>query len=499
MKGLSTHLLLITWPKPVTLHEKRIVRREKEPQSFDGKTIDWQDYLVHFEQVAEWNEWNDLERAKQIVMSLRGPAQKILSTLSKQDLGNYNKIKESLNNRFNPREREAAYVCEFEARRHSKDETVSEYGQALRRLGYLAFPNEKQDSEMMEKVLINKFIRGLNNLDLQKHVQFQRANTLDTAISYAIEYEAFINPQNNMRKPMLTSNEVPIQAIKDNKKESTELLTLDQVAKLIDEKLSQLKHVNTETENRNGYYQNRPPRFNNRGRGRTYSVLLSIEQSGKRLKADLEANTSAVKNLERPQTKIESLISDPIKRVQINLVNQNCLFAFCKIDEIDVKFLVDTGSPVSLISFDTFEKLKLSSQLISLDSILTTANGNALSVKGKCILNIAIGPLLVKQEVIVADIKGSSGILGMNFFEQNEIDIQIKSQCLSINGQSIPLFKENSSQCSRIQIARQVSIPANSEMIIEASKRDSFVDGIGIIEPLEWVKSKGLFSGKKPS
>ncbi|VDH90645.1 Hypothetical predicted protein [Mytilus galloprovincialis] len=247
MKGLSTHLLLITWPKPVTLHEKRIVRREKEPQSFDGKTIDWQDYLVHFEQVAEWNEWNDLERAKQIVMSLRGPAQKIL------------------------KKEKAAYVCEFEARRHSKDETVSEYGQALRRLGYLAFPNEKQDSEMMEKVLINKFIRGLNNLDLQKHVQFQRANTLDTAISYAIEYEAFINnPQNNMRKPMLTSNEVPIQAIKDNKKESTELLTLDQVAKLIDEKLSQLKHVNTETENRNGYYQNRPPRFNNRGRGRYY-------------------------------------------------------------------------------------------------------------------------------------------------------------------------------------------------------------------------------------
>ncbi|CAG2199128.1 unnamed protein product [Mytilus edulis] len=231
-------------------------------------------------------------------------------------------------------------------------------------------------------------------------------------------------------------------------------------------------------------------------RGKTHSVLLSIEQSGKRLKADLEANTSAVKNLERPQTKIESLISDPIKRVQINLVDQNCLFAFCKIDEIDVKFLVDTGSPVSLISFDTFEKLKLSSQLISLDSILTTANGNALSVKGKCILNIAIGPLLVKQEVIVADIKGSSGILGMNFFEQNEIDIQIKSQCLSINGQSIPLFKENSSQCSRIQIARQVSIPANSEMIIEASKRDSFVDGIGIIEPLEWVKSKGLLVAK---
>ncbi|CAC5376953.1 unnamed protein product [Mytilus coruscus] len=216
--------------------------------------------------------------------------------------------------------------------------------------------------------------RGLNNLDLQKHVQFQRANTLDTAISYAIEYEAFINPQNNIRKPMLTNNEVPIQAIKDNKKESstshTESLTLDQVAKLIDEKLSQLK---TGTENRNGYYQNRPPRFNNRGRGRYYRnqnsttdrvcykcneighiQYNSIEQSGKQLKADLEVNTSAVKILERPQTKIE----------------------------------------------------------------------------------------------------------------------------------------KNSSYCSRIQIARHVSIPAKSEMIIEASKRDSFVDDIGIIEPLDWVKIK---------
>ncbi|VDI34879.1 Hypothetical predicted protein [Mytilus galloprovincialis] len=88
-EGVKHTSSLDNLPKPVTLHEKRIVRREKEPQSFDGKTIDWQDYLVHFEQVAEWNEWNDLERAKQIVMSLRGPAQKILSTLSKQDLGNY--------------------------------------------------------------------------------------------------------------------------------------------------------------------------------------------------------------------------------------------------------------------------------------------------------------------------------------------------------------------------------------------------------------------------
>lgn len=265
---------------PVSIHEKHnIRRREKEPQTFDGKTIDWQDYLVHFEQVAEWNEWNNIEKAKQIVMSLRGPAQKILSTLNKQDLGNYIKIRDSLGSRFNPKEREAAYSCEFESRRQNRDETVSEYGQALRRLGYLAFPNEKQDSDMLEKVLINKFIRGLNNLDLQKHVQFQRAKTLDTAISYAIEYEAFINPQNHMRKPTVNESEIklnekifPIQALKENKNENNnsrvESITLDQVTKLIDEKLKQFCRTETEVEHRPRNYQNRSSRFNGRGSGR---------------------------------------------------------------------------------------------------------------------------------------------------------------------------------------------------------------------------------------
>ena len=263
-----------------SLHEKQsIIRREKEPQTFDGKSIDWQDYLVHFEQVSEWKEWNDLEKAKQNVMSLRGPAQKILSTLSKQDLGNYNKIRDSLSSRFNPKERQAAYSCEIESRRQNKDETVSEYGQALRRLGYLAFPNEKQDSEMLEKVLINKFIRGLNSLDLQKHVQFQRARTLDTAISYAIEYEAFINPQNHMRKPVNESENIyPVQAIKDNRKGNssshTESVTLDQVARLIDEKLSQFCKTNEQNSIRN--FQNMPPRYNNRGRGRFFRNQVSM-------------------------------------------------------------------------------------------------------------------------------------------------------------------------------------------------------------------------------
>ncbi|KAL3885399.1 hypothetical protein ACJMK2_025462 [Sinanodonta woodiana] len=53
-------------------------RKEKEPDKFDGKNVEWQDYIVHFEQVAYWNNWNKIERAQQLAMSLRGVAQRLL-------------------------------------------------------------------------------------------------------------------------------------------------------------------------------------------------------------------------------------------------------------------------------------------------------------------------------------------------------------------------------------------------------------------------------------
>ena len=64
---------------------------------------------------------------------------------------------------------------------------------------------------------------------------------------------------------------------------------------------------------------------------------------------------------------------------------------------------------------------------------------NLINDKGKCSIDINIGPCTIKQELIVADITGPSGILGMDFLNENEIDIQIKSQSLRINDQNIPL------------------------------------------------------------
>lgn len=84
-------------PKHVTFRESNpIVRRVKEPDKFDGKSIDWHDYIVHFEQTASWNRWSKAEKAQQLCMSLRGTAQKLLCDARVETLNRYSKLNEML-------------------------------------------------------------------------------------------------------------------------------------------------------------------------------------------------------------------------------------------------------------------------------------------------------------------------------------------------------------------------------------------------------------------
>lgn len=62
-------------------HKSQMTRREKEPEKFDRKSTDWKDYIVHFEQTARWNNWNETKMAQQLSMSLRGHVQKLYGDL----------------------------------------------------------------------------------------------------------------------------------------------------------------------------------------------------------------------------------------------------------------------------------------------------------------------------------------------------------------------------------------------------------------------------------
>ena len=164
-------------------------RKPKEPQTYDG-TSDFKDYILHFEQVAIWNKWSDIDKAQQLVMCLRGQAQNILSDLTLGQMNKYSEVRAAVERRFDPPGRETAYKCELRDKRLHQSESISQYGYSIRRLVMLAYPPEIP-RDARDVFAIDHFIHGLSSYDMKKHVHFNHPKTLDEAITSAVEYEAF--------------------------------------------------------------------------------------------------------------------------------------------------------------------------------------------------------------------------------------------------------------------------------------------------------------------
>lgn len=133
--------------------------------------------------------WLESEKTKQLAMSLRGIAKRVLSELTADALCHYDTLKTLLMQRFCPPERETAYRCEFRNRKCNRDETAADYGYALKRLGSRAFSTIPV--MMRESLIVEQYISGLESAELKRHVQFAHPTTLDRAISLAVGFEAF--------------------------------------------------------------------------------------------------------------------------------------------------------------------------------------------------------------------------------------------------------------------------------------------------------------------
>ncbi|XP_033729916.1 uncharacterized protein LOC117319188 [Pecten maximus] len=175
-------------------------RKEKEPQAFDSRKVNFMDFLTHFEHVAQWNRWDGYEQAQQLAMCLRGNDVHVLSQLSVNQRSDYVQLKQALIQRFSPPGREYAHGSEFRSRRRVGKESLVGYGEALRNLSTLAFPD--LSSREVERRSIEQFVEGLGSYEMQKYVQFSHPTTLEEAVSRAIEHESFQNRHGvSSRKP----------------------------------------------------------------------------------------------------------------------------------------------------------------------------------------------------------------------------------------------------------------------------------------------------------
>ncbi|XP_065925380.1 uncharacterized protein [Magallana gigas] len=165
-------------------------RKEIKSPTFDG-SFDIHEFFIQFEQVAKWNGWSKIECASQLIMSLRGSARHVFSEIPLTKSDNYDVLKEICKNYFNPGENVKAYQVEFKTARRQNGETVEDFGYALKRLALKSYPHIPY--KYLEPHIVDQFIFGLRDIDLQKHVQFKHPSTIEKAIGLAIEYESFVS------------------------------------------------------------------------------------------------------------------------------------------------------------------------------------------------------------------------------------------------------------------------------------------------------------------
>jgi hypothetical protein len=176
-------------------------RREIRPETFDGRAIEWDDFLGHFERVCSWNGWTSEQSALQLAMSLRQPASYHLKGLSREALHDFDILKVKLTHKFAPKERQMATRCEFRNRIRQENERATDFKVELQRMaskGWSDFSSETKDAMVFEQ-----FLSGIKDPAAKRHIVFGRPSSLEAAVSLLEEYDAYetaLQQEKSLRK-----------------------------------------------------------------------------------------------------------------------------------------------------------------------------------------------------------------------------------------------------------------------------------------------------------
>ena len=130
-----------------------------------------------------------------------------------------------------------------------------------------------------------------------------------------------------------------------------------------------------------------------------------------------------------------------------------------------VRFLVDTGATITLVSTRVYSKL-LGSPLQPVDFTVYQADGEPMSTKGHLTCKISLGPLQVLQDVVVADLQ-EDAILGMDFLLSHDCKLDLVEQKMQIQDISVTLWNiHDIGSFYKVTMTEDGHVPGKHEAII---------------------------------
>ena len=224
------------------------------PDSFSGETS-WDEWICHFENVADVNSWNNEQKLKWLRVRLIGRAQKAYQRLGETVRSDYRETRKALAARFEPESKKTRYQAEFQIRRKKKSEGWADFAEDLRSLADKAYP-ELQD-EARETLALSSFLAQLDQPQVAFSVKQKRPETLDDAVTATLEMESYVSSK-------MGGAPVSSVTVQDAPAITAAVTAQDRLAELVEKLAERVERLETASPKR--YAEEQKPQVSDRGR-----------------------------------------------------------------------------------------------------------------------------------------------------------------------------------------------------------------------------------------
>ena len=137
--------VMVSAPPLQTTHPYPVVNQLPPLSKFMGEDLDqegenFEEWIEHFEMVAEAYGWDAKARLVNLTTRLQGQAYSFYRSCSPEQRADYGCLKTELLTHFTPVRLQAVHSNLFHQRKQEESETVDHYAQELKRLFYRAYP-----------------------------------------------------------------------------------------------------------------------------------------------------------------------------------------------------------------------------------------------------------------------------------------------------------------------------------------------------------------------
>ncbi|CAC5403728.1 unnamed protein product [Mytilus coruscus] len=353
-----------------------------KPSKYDGSTY-WMDYLAHFEMCTLVNMWSEHQK----------------------DLVN------ALEERFAPSSQTELYRVQFKERRHKASETLPELGQSVRRLSNLAYPTAPL--ELRDTLAKEQFIDALVDSEMRLRIKQSRPKVLNDAIRLAVELEAYNTAESKTLKSMGHLRQTTSDERTDAPNSLDTAVSMEQMTTWMQTIENILQSLTKELRN----------------------LKIKIQSTEGTHKNDFD--TDGTVNILKSEVK--STINDN-DAVVVSASEDAVMFVELSIQDVPVKFVVDTGATLTVVSSRVYDLIPdlCRPHLSETRSQIKSVCDKYLSLRGTGSFTLDFGKGKFTSEAVVTDLQ-VDGILGLDFMKKNKCLIDVSTKLLHFDNFKVPL------------------------------------------------------------